>query len=153
MRRKLPGVLVSAGFFFCLCAGAAWGDPPTQAAEPATASSPQIPPEKMHVPDPDHTFERAGYPDKVSKLAHATDTGKYCGYYVGGGAAFGGEPRHPGEGTWGWDYCGCRWLPHRVVLCWWHGRKSQGGAGAYKTDGPPFPEPPYVPRLGHGCKE
>lgn len=59
-----------------------------------------------------------------------------CGYYCGGGA-FGcrGEPRMIAEGTWGWDYHGC-WLPQRVFLRWWHGRCAQGGAGAYRIDGP-----------------
>ncbi len=45
------------------------------------------------------------------------------------------EPPLPDEGTWGWDYHGyC--LPSRVILGWWHGRKYQGGEGAYSTDGP-----------------
>ncbi len=59
----------------------------------------------------------------------------WCGYYVGGGASWGGETRHVDEGTWGWDYLGSPFR-RRVALHWWHGRKPQGGSGAYKTDGP-----------------
>ena len=33
-----------------------------------------------------HTMERAGYPNEISRFAHPTDTGRYYGYYVGGGA-------------------------------------------------------------------
>jgi hypothetical protein len=66
-----------------------------------------------------------------------SDTGHYVGYYVGGGCAKPrrAEPPYPDEGTWGWDYRG--WLvPRNVILGWWHGRRAQGGTGAYKTDGP-----------------
>ncbi len=59
------------------------------------------------------------------------------GYQVGGGTALPhfGEPRRAEEGTWGWDYQG--WLfPRRVISGWWHGRRDQGGTGAYQTDGP-----------------
>jgi len=57
------------------------------------------------------------------------------GYYVGGGLACRGEPRHPTEGTWGWDYEG-RFFCRRIWLGWGHGRRYQGGTGAYKIDGP-----------------
>ena len=71
----------------------------------------------------------------ISCHARPSDTPAYGGYYVGGGAAFHGEPRGPCEGTWGWDYSG--FLIHRrVALDWFHGWRSQGGTGAYKTDGP-----------------
>ncbi|MBI3821148.1 MAG: hypothetical protein HY289_00540 [Planctomycetes bacterium] len=65
-----------------------------------------------------------------------SDTGRYIGYHVGGGAGQPrkAEPRQDDEGTWGWDYQG--WLPRRVILGWWHGRRYQGGTGAYATDGP-----------------
>lgn len=83
------------------------------------------------------SHERAGYPNAVAPWAQPTDTGRYIGYEVGGGAAHGrkGEPPLPEEGTWGWDYHGYR-VPSRVALDWWHGRKHQGGTGAYHTDGP-----------------
>ncbi len=74
----------------------------------------------------------------LPRLSLPSDTGHGIGYYVGGGALprF-GEPRGADEGTWGWDYQG--WLlPRRVVNSWWHGRRYQGGTGAYKTDGPHF---------------
>ncbi len=75
-----------------------------------------------------------GMPLPVGHCAQPSDNGKYFGYYVGGGAACHGEPRFWDEGTWGWDYCGC--LPSRVFLQWYHGRRYQGGIGAYKIDGP-----------------
>lgn len=79
---------------------------------------------------------RAGHPSQVAPWAHPSDTGRYIGYEVGGGAACHGEgPVSPDEGTWGWDYLGyC--LPSKIVLGWWHERRCQGGEGAYKTDGP-----------------
>jgi hypothetical protein len=66
-----------------------------------------------------------------------SDTGHYRGYHVGGGSTHPhlSEPRRDDEGTWGWDYRG--WLlPRRVMPGWWHGRRMQGGTGAYRTDGP-----------------
>src|SRR5262245_41675295 len=79
---------------------------------------------------------RAGCPQCVAWWARPAD-GQRVGYYVGGGCPFRrcADAPHPGEGTWGWDYQG--WLlPRRVILGWWHGRRYQGGTGAYKTDGP-----------------
>ena len=72
-----------------------------------------------------------------SKCAVPSDTGRYVGYYVGGGVAtaWHGGPRCQNEGTWGWDYAGFGLLPHRVALLWSHGKKLQGGTGAYATDG------------------
>jgi hypothetical protein len=84
---------------------------------------------------------RAGYPSEVSRCAKPSDTGHYVGYQVGGGAPEGcGDGPDPEEGTWGWDYRGCCWVPSRVILDWWHGRRYQAGSGAYKTDGPRLPE-------------
>jgi hypothetical protein len=74
---------------------------------------------------------------RLAWWAIPSDTGHYLGYYLGGGSGrpLAAEPRRADEGTWGWDYQG--WLvPRRVMLGWWHGRRSQGGTGAYKTDGP-----------------
>jgi hypothetical protein len=83
------------------------------------------------------SHERAGHPNEVAPWAHPSDTGRYVGYEVGGGAAHArhAEPPSPDDGTWGWDYHGSC-LPSRVVLGWWHGRKPQGGTGAYNSDGP-----------------
>ena len=81
---------------------------------------------------------RTGNPQSVACYAMPSDTGRYIGYYVGGGAAYHGDPRALNEGTWGWDYKGfC--LPRHIALQWWHGRRYQGGSGAYKTDGCPVP--------------
>lgn len=71
------------------------------------------------------------------RLTMPSETKGNVGYHVGGGNPFPhfAEPREPDEGTWGWDYQG--WcVPRRVINGWWHGRKYQGGTGAYKTDGP-----------------
>jgi hypothetical protein len=87
---------------------------------------------------------RAGNPQGVACWAVPSDTGHYVGNYVGGGCAVRcvADPPHADEGTWGWDYRGWLW-PRRVLLGWWHGR-SQGGTGAYRTDGP---------NLLHGLEE
>lgn len=80
---------------------------------------------------------RSGYPSQVAPWAHPSDTGRYIGYEVGGGAVtrHGDPPDWPADGTWGWDYAGyC--IPPKVILGWWHGRRCQGGEGAYRTDGP-----------------
>ncbi len=96
---------------------------------------------------------RAGCPQCVACYAHPSDTPAYVGYYVGGGCAVGGSCRCPDEGTWGWDYQG--WLlPRRVLLYWSHGRRYQGGSGAYKINGPPVPDVPALlnPALySHSC--
>src|SRR5579864_8970010 len=72
----------------------------------------------------------------IARWAIPGNNGHYEGYYVGGGCS---RPRRADgrtvdEGTWGWDYKG--WLiPRNIVPGWWHGRRYQGGSGAYKTDG------------------
>ena len=81
--------------------------------------------------DPDH---RAGHPRDVACYAVPSDAGHSIGYYVGGGAPCLGDARCLDEGTWGWDYAGI--LPRRIVLGWFHGRRYQGGVGAYRTVGP-----------------
>ena len=82
---------------------------------------------------------------RVAWWAIPSDTGHYLGYYVGGGCGrpLKGEPRRSDEGTWGWDYQG--WLiPRRVVLDWWHGRRDQGGTGAYDSVGPKLYHPEHA---------
>ena len=79
--------------------------------------------------------KRAGYPQCISKLAWPAQSARECGYWVGGGAPHRGQGRYADEGTWGWDYNGIL-FPKKVALGWWHGRREQGGSGAYKTDGP-----------------
>ena len=81
--------------------------------------------------------QRSGYAQDVAPWAHPSDTGRYFGYFVGGGCPFyhKADPPRCEEGTWGWDFLGgC--FRRRVVLGWWHGRRDQGGTGAYQTDGP-----------------
>jgi hypothetical protein len=77
---------------------------------------------------------RAGWPECIRPRAIPSNTPHYCGYYVGGGAAWWGEGRFLDEGTWGWDYVGPPYRK-RIALDWWHG-KPQGGTGRYQTDGP-----------------
>jgi hypothetical protein len=80
---------------------------------------------------------RAGCAQNVGWWAVAgTNCRNYEAGYVGGGAVVGGDgPYQYRDGTWGLDYVGIV-VPKRVFLNWWHGRHDQGGAGAYKTDGP-----------------
>lgn len=85
--------------------------------------------------EPDPAAERlyrAGCPHTYLPWAKCPDDRHYTGYYVGGGAAIGGEERCPQcEGTWGWDYK----LPwQRVRLNWFHGSRYQGGEGQYNPD-------------------
>lgn len=79
---------------------------------------------------------RAGCPQAVRPHAgRALGPGR-VGYYVGGGGGLMGDGRDPTrDGTWGIDY-EPRVLPRLVVQSWSHGRKYQGGQGAYRTDGP-----------------
>jgi hypothetical protein len=84
---------------------------------------------------------RAGKPWEIAPWARPSDTGRYVGYYIGGGSA----SKHkadgplPEDGTWGWDYQG--WFPRRIILGWWHGRRYQGGVGTYRTEGPTLLHP------------
>jgi hypothetical protein len=83
----------------------------------------------------------------VAKYAKPSNTPHYCGGYVGGGTICKGDPRSLDEGTWGWDYQGCCAGFRRIWLQWSHGRRYQGGTGAYKTDGPPVPNILAIPPL------
>ncbi len=85
--------------------------------------------------DPEQAEQRAGNPTSVAPWARPSDTGRYDAYRVGGGAPCRGEGPGPDEGTWGWDYRGLC-LPSLTALGWYHGRREQGGTGAYATDGP-----------------
>jgi hypothetical protein len=82
---------------------------------------------------------RAGHPECIACYARRSDYGPYSGSYVGGSCAFKGWPRGAHEGTWGWDYCGPL-HSERPWMQWCHGRRCQGGTGAYKTDGPHVPD-------------
>jgi hypothetical protein len=82
---------------------------------------------------------RAGCSMLIRKRAIPSNTHRYGAYWVGGGLPVHGDDPTFEEGTFGWDYFGC--LYHRrVVLNWSHGRRYQGGMGAYKTDGPKLHE-------------
>ncbi|MGA7500375.1 MAG: hypothetical protein WBX00_26890 [Isosphaeraceae bacterium] len=88
-----------------------------------------------------HTDERAGWPRALAEHLQPSTTPGGIGYYVGGGVPLGhGQPRRCDEGTWGWDETGCHLLRHRNILGWSHGRRFQGGTGAYAPDGPPIPD-------------
>jgi hypothetical protein len=115
MRHKRLWEMASTGLAFVLLAGLANASDQSCAVEDGAA--------------------RAGHPERVACFAVPTDTGHYVGYYVGGGAPCLGEPRCRDEGTWGWDYSGLL-LPKRVILQWYHGRRYQGGIGAYRTVAP-----------------
>jgi hypothetical protein len=80
---------------------------------------------------------QAGLPKNIAWWAIPSDTGAYTMYRVGGGNPYPclADAPLPCEGTWGWDYLG-KWFRSNVILGWWHGRRDQGGSGAYQTDGP-----------------
>ncbi len=89
-----------------------------------------------------HTDARAGFPRCLSAHAAPPRPAAIRGYYVGGGLAQGGGSRCAYEGTWGWDDTGRLHHQPRVTLGWGHGRRHQGGVGAYETDGPQVPDVP-----------
>ena len=80
-------------------------------------------------------FARAGYPQCQRKIAIPSNNRFYGGYYVGGGTPARGAGRCPDEGTWGWDYASVLFTK-KIALNWTAKSRSQGGTGAYKTDGP-----------------
>lgn len=87
---------------------------------------------RYHAEDPCDMC-RAGNPNYVAKRARFAYGDRYCGYYVGGGAASSrkGESRYVHEGTFGMDY---RLGRQRVALDWWHGRKYQDGRGQFEPN-------------------
>ena len=91
-------------------------------------------------PIPEHTQERAGNPQCVAPWAMPGRSDKDAVGYVGGGClgVCKGEARRCDEGTFGWDYVGCRKYGH-VFLSWCHCRK-QPEPGPYKSDGPHVPD-------------
>jgi hypothetical protein len=96
-----------------------------------------------------NTAERAGCPRARADRLEPSVTPGGIGCYVGGGVLFwhgqgGGECRRRDEGTWGWDETGGVHCRRRVILGWSHGRRYQGGTGAYRTDGPVLPDLIYA---------
>lgn len=76
-------------------------------------------------------------PPAVAWWAAPSRTAAYQGGWVGGGGNLGhGEPRALNEGAWGWDYLGCLGI-RQIWLGWNHGKRYQGGQGAYRVDGHP----------------
>ena len=80
-------------------------------------------------------FVRAGCPQCQRKITIPSNNHFYGGYYVGGGTPTRGAGRCDDDGTWGWDYAGILFTK-RISLNWTAKGRSQGGTGAYKTDGP-----------------
>jgi hypothetical protein len=78
---------------------------------------------------------RAGCATNIRRVAIPSNTSHYGGYLVGGGLPIKGDGPFLDEGTFGWDYFGMT-IPKRIALNWSHGRRYQGGTGAYRTDGP-----------------
>ena len=72
-------------------------------------------------------------PRQIARWAVPSWNRFYRGYYIGGGAVYGGDARDVRrEGTWGWDFAPSY---SRVRLGWWHGRRHQGGGGEYRSNG------------------
>jgi hypothetical protein len=82
----------------------------------------------------DH-LHRTGHPETQSRFAKPSLNEHYSFGYVGGGAAFWGEPRSAEEGTWGVDYSGILFRK-RIWLQWLHGHREPRGEGSYEPDGP-----------------
>lgn len=74
---------------------------------------------------------RAGHPKCVHRFALPSNTPRYSGGLIGGGAAVGGGDPYLAEGTWGWDYTG--FITKRVFLNWSH-KHAEAGGGKYDTD-------------------
>jgi hypothetical protein len=81
---------------------------------------------------------RAGCSMLIRQHAIYSNTPHYGGYWVGGGLPVFGDAREHHEGTFGWDYFGILFTK-RIDLNFSHGRRYQGGFGAYKPDGPRHP--------------
>ncbi|MGL4461955.1 MAG: hypothetical protein ACRC1K_07355, partial [Planctomycetia bacterium] len=113
------------------------------AASPAVAGDEHLHHEAAPVPcaacarPSDHTFDRAGYPQCLSRLAHPSNSKHYIAGFVGGSRQKKGEPRKTNEGTWGWDYKSI-FFPNKTFLKWGHCRPHQPSEQGYETDGPLF---------------
>jgi hypothetical protein len=71
----------------------------------------------------------------VAWWAVPSDTGHYVGYYVGGGCLWRGDAPTPDQGTWGWDYAACSFLP-RIKLLWCRCEGGRANVPVYRTVGP-----------------
>jgi hypothetical protein len=123
MRGKVMSSVWCAAFVLAVSAGAVAADPGCSCEDGQQRA------DRSH-----NRSANEGQIGRVSCLAVPADTGHYFGYSVGGGVPCLGGPPCPEDGTWGWDYSG--WLlSRRVMLRWTHGRRYQGGVGAYRTTG------------------
>ena len=109
----------------------------TDEAAPRTVSADKIDKRYGRYCLPDH--QRAGWPRCISALSRPSVCADYAVGYVGGGIPWLGQPRYCHEGTIGLDYQGW-FFSRKTFLAWSHGRRYQGGAGKYETDGPKFIE-------------
>jgi hypothetical protein len=80
-------------------------------------------------------WHRADQPLVVARWARPSVTHRYAGWYMGEGAAVGGQGRTLEEGTWGLDYRGL--FRSRAVFMARTCGCEQGGLGAYATDQEP----------------
>lgn len=80
-------------------------------------------------------LSRAGCPHHIAPWAICGQSPRDVGYYVGGGAVCRGEGRCLEEGVWGHDYQKFPGKLPWIALGWHHGRKVQGGTGAYQSNG------------------
>lgn len=136
---RLLGLALSAG----AGAGIAAGQPPVEIIQPVECKPAQKPAEELPPP--------MSGPPPVACYARLYNPWAYTGYYVGGGCAFKGAPPDALQGTWGWDYKGCGYLPRNVWLKWCC--RYQGGTGSYKVNGPPVPNVLAFPPHGHGAQD
>lgn len=82
----------------------------------------------------DHSFARAGSPQRVAPWARPSQRPQRVLGYVGGAAVLGGEgPAGPVDGVVGYDYIGSG-PADRVFLGWLHSVSAPPG-GPYRTDG------------------
>lgn len=87
--------------------------------------------------------QRAGLPSIPGLFAKPGVDPQHSVGYVGESSPFKGphsgvlqgEARRQSEGTFGYDYSGL-YFKRNTWLLWTHGRREQGGAGRYETDGP-----------------
>lgn len=87
----------------------------------------------------DHTLEKAGNPQEISRWAKPSIEKHEAPGLVGGSRLIRGDGPGEYDGTFGWDYAG--WHPGRVFLGWAHDRKHQSKLGSYKTDTHKVPDP------------
>ena len=130
MRNVLCGMVIVATWNLGCAAG--WAGSPTCKGQCARGEA-QSPCSDCYRSE----LHRAGYPNRISRLAVPSNSCRYAGYYVGGTTPFWrhGNARCPDEGTWGWDYWGGKFKRH-ISLAWLHGRDANRKFGSYRTDGP-----------------